>query len=150
MKRFTENRILTWVMFLVIGALVTYLMTAAYRWGGLSYAMVAYLSPIAVTWFILPAARTHKLWRWIIVLFIATQVVYPFTAIASTVAIGWLLHQLYVVEFGAEKQPKISSSRPRTPKDHERKQQPKAGTKGKSTPKDGRRPSAPPRTGKGR
>lgn len=148
MKRFTESWLLSWIFFLVIGAAVTYLMTTAYRWGGLSFAAIAFLIPAAVTWFVLPEGRTHRWWRWLVVAFIATQTAYPFTAIASTVAIGWLLHQLYVVEFGPQDTTAASPAKsaprpPRTPKDHERKSRTRGPSKGQPEAKEAARPKQP-------
>lgn len=108
---------LGWIGCLLVGAVTTWAMTAALMWGGLSYMLVAFALPIAATWCLLPPARTYRWWRWLAVLFVATQTAYPFTVFASTVSIGWLLHTLYVAEFGDHPDNRLArlvGRRPRT------------------------------------
>ncbi len=88
-----------WAACVGVGGLVTWAMTFALMQGGLALMLAVFLLPAVVTWFLVPPARTYRWWRWLAVLFVATQTAYPFTVLASTVAIGWLLHTVYLNEF---------------------------------------------------
>src|SRR5690606_8612749 len=68
-KRSTWRTLSDWVVCLAIGAGVTWAMSAALVWGGLSMMLVAFALPMAATWILLPPARTHLWWRWLAVLF---------------------------------------------------------------------------------
>lgn len=127
------NWFFDWLPFVVIGFVVGMFTIASY-WvseGNMSTSFAVFLSPLVVTWFVMPrGARLYRAWRWLVVYVLTMYSTTQASYVIPVVGIAWLLHQTYRVEF------------PRTSLIHHSVEKAKAWVRSKRNRNEKRRPTS--------